>query len=190
MILEILLLGISLSADSFAVSLCSAASLDVKTAKQRSWRVGLIFALIQSVFTFAGWLLAKIFSDFMADKIGHFTTITSIIGFLLLLYVGGSMLFDALSKKESESLNLNGLRNILIGGVATSIDAFAVGISLACNSTPTLEMLEIFLSVFVFTALAVILGMNYGSRIGAKLGKPARIIGGLILILLGVNMLI
>ena len=119
-ILETLLLALSLCADCFAVSLCSSVTL-----KNAGWRdvllTALAFAVIQSALLLAGCLLGDLFY-------GLVETVSGIIGFVLLAYVGGSMLVEGI-RGCGEGKNLNGWKNILLGGVATSIDAAAVGVS-------------------------------------------------------------
>ena len=87
-------------------------------------------------------------------------------------------------------LNLGGFKSIVIGGIATSIDAAVVGLSMSMDAAPWKEIWPIAVSIFVFTALSVLVGMLSGSFIGRKLGYSARIVGGLVLIGLGVNILL
>ncbi len=93
-------------------------------------------------------------------------------------------------RSKSEHLNLSGFKSIVLGGVATSIDAAVVGLSMAMDAAPWSEIWPISVSIFVFTALSVLVGMLSGSFIGRKLGYSARIVGGLVLIGLGVNILL
>ena len=129
-----------------------------------------------------GWLFGDII-------VGHIHKVASLIGFLLLLYVGGSMILGAV-KNEDESRDLNGLKNVIIGAVATSIDAFTVGISLSMGLVPTGKMMMDLAAVFIVTMLSVIGGMFGGQRIGCRFGRPAELIGGSVLILIGLNILL
>ena len=88
---------------------------------------------------------------------------------------------------EEESRNLTGLRNIVIAGVADSIDALAVGISMSMAGRGLTGMTVPIVAVFVITALSVIIGINGGSVIGYRAGRPAAVAGGIVLILLGIN---
>ena len=185
---EAVLLGISLCADCFAVSLCSAFAMEPEAIRKRVWKVAAVFAVVQTGLFLIGWALGAFASDLL-EKMSWFHLAARITGFLLLLYVGGDMFLEGI-KGRSEHLNLKGFRSILLGGVATSIDALAVGLSMALAATPWKGMVAPSLSVFVFTVLSVVIGMLFGSRIGRKLGQSARIIGGLILIGLGVNILL
>ena len=93
-------------------------------------------------------------------------------------------------KNEDESRDLNGLKNVIIGAVATSIDAFTVGISLSMGLVPTGKMMMSLAAVFIVTMLSVIGGMFGGQRIGCRFGRPAEIIGGCVLILIGLNIML
>lgn len=173
--------GLSLCADCFAVSLCS--SVTLKTIRISAvTRVALMFALIQTGFMLAGWAFGSLFAGFL-DKAAH------IIGFLLLLYVGGSMVWEGI-EGEHDVKDLNGWKNIIIGGIATSIDALAVGVSLSMDAKPWSEVMPLSLSVFICTALSVILGIWIGKTIGCRMGRWAEIAGGIVLILIGVSVLI
>ena len=91
---------------------------------------------------------------------------------------------------QLKHLNMSGFKSIVLGGVATSIDAAVVGLSMSMDAAPWKEIWPIAVSIFVFTALSVLVGMLSGSFIGRKLGYSARIVGGLVLIGLGVNILL
>ncbi|MCQ2141191.1 MAG: manganese efflux pump MntP family protein [Bacteroidales bacterium] len=177
--------GLSLCADCFAVSLCSSVTLKVIRWKDVT-KVALGFAFIQSLFLLLGWAFGGLFVG-LVEKVAH------IIGFLLLLYVGGSMLVEGVKGMkggEVEVRDLNGWRNIILGGIATSIDALAVGISLSMDSMTWTDVMPLVISVFVVTALSVICGIWGGKTIGSKVGDISEIIGGLVLIFIGLNILL
>lgn len=183
------LLGLSLCADCFAVSLCSAVTLDPGQLRKRGGWIALAFAVIQAGLLVAGWGAGRVATDLVASHVAHFERVAHILGFLLLLYVGGEMFLDGVQSK-SERMNLTGFRNVLLGGIATSIDAAAVGLSMALDASGWDAVAPIALSVFVFTFLSVVAGLFSGSLAGRKLGHSARIIGGLVLIGLGINILL
>ena len=184
-----ILLGLSLCADCFAVSLCSSFLVGREEVRKKVWTVAAIFAVVQTGFLLGGWALGTFATELIAEYVGHFEKVAHVIGFLLLLYVGGEMFIDGIRSK-SEHLNLDGFRSILLGGVATSIDAAAVGLSMAMDDAKWTDIAPVALSVLVFTALSVLAGMLSGSFVGRKLGYSARIVGGLVLIGLGVNILL
>ena len=188
-IISAILLGISLCADCFAVALCSSVTVTREEVRKKVWTIAAVFAVIQTGLFLIGWGLGTVATELISEYVGHFEKVAHAIGFLLLLYVGGAMFLDGIRSK-SEHLNLGGFKSIVIGGIATSIDAAVVGLAMSMDAAPWSEIWPIALSVFVFTALSVIIGMLSGSFIGRKLGYSARIVGGLVLIGLGVNILI
>lgn len=180
-ILEAILLAVSLCADCLAVSLCSGVTL-----RSVRWReilgVALAFAVIQAGLLLAAWAFGYLFVG-MVEKISH------IIAFLLLLYVGGSMLIEGI-KGESEVRDLSSWRNIILGGLATSIDALAVGVAQSMDGADWPAFLPLLVAVFVITALSVIIGLRGGRAIGARFGRWAEIVGGVVLIAIGVSVLV
>lgn len=172
-----ILLSASLCADCFAVALCASVSM-----KNVRWtevlRIALIFAVIQTSFLAAGWA----FGDFISRYI---MKIVKYVGMALLIFVGSSMIREAFSDEESHSLT--GFRNIVLAGVADSIDSLAVGISMSMAGRILPEIWVPTVAVFIFTALSVIVGIKGGSFIGGKAGRPAAVTGGIVLILLGIN---
>jgi len=188
-ILSAILLGMSLCADCFAVTLCSSFLVSREELKKKVLTVVLVFVFIHTGFLLGGWALGTFATDLIAGHVAHFERIAHIIGFLLLLYVGLEMFLDGVRSK-SEHLNLDGIGGIILGSVATSIDAAAVGISMALNGTGWSGMVPVSLSLIVFTVLSVVVGMLSGSFLGRKLGYSARIIGGLVLIALGIRILL
>ena len=179
-ILEAILVAVSLCADCFAVTLCSSVTL-----KDLRWRsvakVATVFAVIQAGLLLAGWAFGSLLASYVI-KVSH------IIGFLLLLYVGGSMLLEGIRGKE-EVRKLDSMRNIVLGGIATSIDALAVGVAQSMEDTSWNGFLPLLIAVFAVTALSAVLGICGGRFIGKRVGRIAEIIGGLVLICIGVSLL-
>ncbi len=180
-VLGAIVLALSLCADCFAVCVCSSVTLD-----KVEWRsvspIALVFGIVQAGLLLSGYLFGDLFIGYV-QKAAHW------IGFLLLLYVGGSMILESL-REECEVRNLNGLGAVILGAVATSIDGLAVGVSLSMGQ---LEMHDIVLdtaAVFLVTFLSVFTGMFFGHRLGHRLGKRAELAGGAVLILIGLNILL
>ncbi|MBQ6291407.1 MAG: manganese efflux pump [Bacteroidales bacterium] len=176
-----LLLALSLCADCFAVSLCSGVTMK-STRRRKVLMVALVFGIVQAALLLAGYFFGDLFVGYI-EKFAHW------IGFLLLLYVGGSMILEAIKGKE-EARDLNGIRNIIVASVATSIDALAVGISLSMDLEPVRSALLKGAAVFIVTVLTVIAGILGGRRIGTRFGRRAEFAGGCVLILLGLNILL
>lgn len=179
--LAVVIFALSLCADCFAVSLCSSVTL-----KKVNWTqvltVALSFAVIQTGLLLVGWAFGYLFLGFIGR-------VARWIGFALLLYVGGSMFLEGI-KGGGEVRNLNGFRNIVIGGIATSIDALAVGASMSLSGEDWAQMFPRAAAVFIVTAISVIVGIFGGKTIGAKAGNGAEIVGGLVLAGIGVAILL
>ena len=176
-----ILFALSLCADCFAVSLCSGITMG-KVTRKDTLVVASAFAVIQTAFLMIGWA----FGSAVAPLIGR---VAPWIGFLLLLYVGGSMVLEGI-KGEAEALNLNGFRNIVLGGLATSIDALAAGMSMSLSGESFPIAAPKALAVLVVTFLSVVLGITSGKVLADKVGRIAEIIGGLVLIGLGISILL
>ena len=178
---EAILLAASLCADCFAVSVCSGV-----TMQRVRWRevlvVALAFAVIQTGLLMAGWAFGYLFVG-LVERISH------IIAFLLLLYIGGSMLYEGIRDK-AEARNLSGLRNIIVSGVATSIDALALGVAQSMEGVDGRGILPLAVAVFVITALSVTVGLRGGRAIGKRFGRWAEIVGGVVLIVIGITILL
>ena len=176
-----LLLAVSLCADCFAVSLCSGVTMG-NVRRRQVLTIALVFGFVQAGLLLLGYLFGDLFVGYV-EKFAHW------IGFLLLLYVGGSMILEAVKGKE-EARDLNGLRNIIVASIATSIDALAVGISLSMEQDTLSSALLKTAAVFLVTVLSVVAGILGGRSIGTRFGRTAEFFGGIVLILIGLNILL
>ena len=177
---EILLLAVSLSFDTLAVSMGGSVTLG-KIDIRRIFGVSLAFGLMQMLLLDAGWLLGH-------SVISYIYKYASYIGMALLLYIGGSMVVGVCRKNEESKVNLSDLKHLLLAAVATSIDAAAVGVSLAMAELSGGKIALSSATVLVVTMLAAILGITCGSFFGRKFGKWAQLAGGVVLILIGLKM--
>jgi putative Mn2+ efflux pump MntP len=119
------------------------------------------------------------------------------IAFLILAYIGGKMIYENISAKEEaeeddkqESVNLENIRTLSILAVATSIDAIAVGVSLALVDIVFSRVLIVTLATFLFTALASFIGMESGRKAGEALGRRASLLGGTILLIIAIKIVL
>ena len=99
------------------------------------------------------------------------------------------MLIEAIKNNE-EAKDLNGWRNIIIGGIATSIDALAVGGARSLEGGDRAGMLSLFISVFIVTLVSVLAGILSGNALGRSFGRWAEITGGTVLLGMGVAMMV
>ena len=194
-ILHDILVGLSLCADCFAVSLCTgmttANGTPPRTGRKIIW-AAVLFGIIQTGFLAAGWGVGVAASSLVAEKILRFEFYARLLGFLLLLYVGGMMLADGLRKKE-DRFSIDALAGILMGAVATSIDALAVGITFACTGYVRLGQLTVPLLVigvvsFVLSVAGFLIGVGSGKAVQKKI-RP-ELLGGVILIGIGTKILL
>lgn len=185
--LELLILAVSLSFDTFAVSIGGGTALpDLKSSGRL--KIMTFFALFQSVFLFAGWYIGGKFTHIITDW-DHW------VAFVILLYIGGKMFLGAFKdgdceqeKQEAEGMLQN--KKLVILSVATSIDAVAVGVSLAFINLATDRMFGAAVMTALVTAAAAYAGLVGGRKLGCYIGKRAEMIGGLILIAIGGKILI
>ena len=172
--IEVLLLAIGLSMDSLAVSVTGGAVLNII-------KISSVLGIFQAGMTVIGYTMGLGFEKYIC-AFDHW------IAFTLLLYLGGKMIYDS-TKEEEEDGKFDPLCNrTLCGlGIATSIDALAVGISLAILKSPLLlQASTIGVVTFAISAFGVYFGNRFGKRIDLKLD----LIGGLILIGIGTKILI
>jgi len=182
-ILEILVLAVGLCFDTFAVSLSSGICLP-PIRRSEFLKITLTFATIQSLFTLAGWLLGSGLER-LISSVDHW------IAFSVLFYIGGKMIWEAFSGKDEERcIDIRKFKIMVIAAAATSIDALAVGVTLAVINMPLNSILIASSAIFLTTALASAIGLKWGRKIGIKAGKRSEILGGIILVIIGVKILV
>lgn len=175
---ELLVLAVGLSMDAFAVAVSKGLSLRTITVKDMMI-VGLWFGLFQGLMPLIGYLLGTYSGAF----IHHYS---SWIAFILLTLIGINMIREAYGEEEESDSSLS-FKTMFILAIATSIDALAVGVSLALLEVNILESVIIIgITTFIISAI----GVKIGSIFGAKYKSKAEIAGGVILILLGVRIII
>ena len=182
--LSVVLIGLALSADAFAVSVANGITRREARLKG-ALTAGFFFGLFQAIMPFLGWAVGGRFAALI-------TTYDHWVVLALLAFVGGKMLFEAIkSRKEplSGSAAL-GLKFLLAASLATSIDALAVGVSLALESHRGLDILLDCAVIGVITFAVCFAGFLLGKRVGAKYKTAAEIVGGLVLIGIGVKTVI
>ena len=184
MFIELFLLGIGLAMDAFAVSVCKGLGMR-RLNKKQALIIGLYFGGFQALMPLIGWLLGSQFQKYI-------TSIDHWIAFILLGFIGGKMMIEAIREwNEEETVDVVDApldhKNMLVLAVATSIDALAVGITFAFLDTPIIEAITIIgITTMIISIIGVVVGNFFGSRYKSK----AEFIGGLILILLGLKILL
>lgn len=175
------MLGIGVSADAFAAALAIGVR-KTRVPGRMVVTVGSVFAVFQIIMPLIGWALASSFSTFLAP-VDHW------IAFVLLVLIGVNMIREALGPDETDKgpKDRLDLGRLTLLGVATSIDALAVGVSLAVTHVSVIEAVTVIGTVtFLISAAAVVTG----HRAGMRFRRPAEILGGLVLILIGSRILL
>ena len=179
-----IMLGAGLAMDAFSVSLAN--GLNEPTMK-KSRMVGV--AGIFSVFQFAMPLIGWICVSTVARLFGAFEKLIPWIALILLGYIGGKMFYEGIKRKENEEEQTAvGLKGLLIQGIATSIDALSVGFTISDYNW--MEALLACLLIGTITFFICYAGLGIGKKAGTKLAGKAGILGGVILILIGLEIFI
>lgn len=169
--------------DAFAVSVCKGLCMK-EVNKLHAFIIALFFGGFQGLMPFLGWILGRGFEKYIT-RIDHW------IAFFLLAVIGGKMLYDVFFEKEeaenadSCSIGLD-YKELFILAIATSIDAFAVGITFAFLSYPVLSSV---LTIGCITFVISFGGVFVGNAFGKRFEKKAQVAGGIILILIGLKIL-
>ena len=181
--IELLLMGVGLAMDAFAVSVCKGLAMR-KVNKKQAVIIALFFGGFQALMPFIGWALGIQFESYI-------TSIDHWIAFVLLGFIGGKMIVEAVKPEEDEEIEQMDppldLKQLTILAVATSIDALAVGITFAFLDYPIVEAISI---IGVVTFIICIAGVYVGNFFGSKYKNKAEFAGGLILVLLGLKILL
>ena len=177
--IEIIVLSLGLAMDATAVSLTDGLS-DRKIKISKALLVGLTFGFFQAMMPLLGFLFGNLFAE-LIETLDHW------IALVLLGYLGGKMLYDGFKKGEEEEIKKLNFKNLLIQGVTTSIDAFAVGISFA---TLHVDITLAVCSIGIITMVLSTIGVLIGKKFGDLLNNKATILGGLILVGMGIKIFI
>lgn len=183
--IQILLIGMALSMDAFAVSICH--GLGMRTLRlKRMLAVALCFGAFQALMPTIGYFVGQSFEKYI-KAVDHW------IAFVLLLIIGGKMLIDVFMDKDEEAQCYEkeedfSVAQLLLMAVATSIDALATGITFPF----ILEGVSIWTAAAIIgisTLIICLIGVLVGNRFGLKYKNKATVAGGIVLILIGTNIL-
>lgn len=176
-----LLLAVGLSMDAFAVSICKGLAMKKATLKG-ALTCGIWFGAFQGIMPLIGYFLGAMFSEAI-ESFDHW------VAFGLLVIIGVNMIREALGGEEEENADADlSVKTMLVLAVATSIDALAVGISLAMVGN--VNILSAVMLIAVVTCGLSAAGVKIGNVFGSRYEKKAEIVGGMILILLGIKILL
>lgn len=179
-----IMLGIGLAMDAFSVSMANGLS-EPEMKRKKMCLIALVFAGFQALMPMTGWVCVHTVVTYFAA----FETFIPWIALGLLGFIGGKMLVEGIKKKEEETeLSGVGIGALLVQGVATSIDALSVGFTIAdYGFFMALVCALIIAAVTFFICMG---GLAIGKKFGTKLSNKASILGGVILIVIGLEIFI
>lgn len=179
-----LLLGVGLAMDAFSVSLANGLS-DPCMRPRRICGIAALFAIFQGVMPMIGWICVHTIVQYFHS----FEAVIPWIALVLLCYIGGKMIWDALREENDGPVcRMVSLSALMVQGVATSIDALSVGFTIA-----KYDLIMAILAVLLIAAVTFficLVGLIIGKHAGTKLAGKAGILGGCILIFIGLEIFI
>jgi putative Mn2+ efflux pump MntP len=173
-----IILAFSMSADAFAASVSKGVALR-RPKFTDAMRIGMVFGGIEAVTPVIGWLIGLAASSFI-QSVDHW------VAFVILAIVGGKMIFEGFGSEHKDKSESHKLSVLVFTAIGTSIDAMAVGVTLALIDA------NIWLTAFMIgmaTFMMSTIGIMTGHYIGTKAGKLAEISGGVCLISIGAKIL-
>nr|WP_303236090.1 manganese efflux pump MntP family protein [Methanosphaera cuniculi] len=180
---SVCILAVALAMDAFSVSITKGFTQKHITHIHALW-YGIFFGFFQFAMTVLGYFCGSSVSSYISS-------IATWIGFLLLLFIGLNMIRESISNSEEEVVDTFSFKEVFILAIATSIDAFAVGLSFALiNMEIVLPSIIIGITSFILSIFGVFLGSKLEARLGKYLGDKLEIIGGVVLIILGIKILL
>ena len=179
-----MLLGVGLAMDAFSVSLANGLN-EPKMPAPRMCGIAGVFAGFQALMPLLGWICVH-------TAVEHFQKLEVFIpwvAFLLLAYIGGKMLYEGIKNRGSEAEKpAVGFGGLIVQGIATSIDALSVGFAIADYRLANALVCAAIISVVTF--IICMIGLKLGKKFGTKLSWKASVLGGVILIGIGLEILI
>lgn len=178
------LLGVGLAMDAFSVSLANGLN-EPAMKKKKMCGVAGVFAAFQALMPMMGWICVHTIVQYFQA----FEKFIPWIALILLLYIGGKMLKDGIQNKEEEEVcSQVGFAALMVQGVATSIDALSVGFTIA--EYGLIMALVCALIIAAVTFVICMAGLIIGKKFGTKFSNKATIFGGVILILIGIEIFV
>ena len=179
-----ILLGVGLAMDAFSVSLANGLN-EPRMKRRKMFGVAGIFAVFQFAMPMIGWFCVSTIAEYFA----MFEKCIPWIALILLGYIGMEMLRDGIRNQDAEEEKAAvGLKGLVVQGIATSIDALSVGFTIADYQLP--EAVLACLLIGVVTFFICYAGIGIGRKAGTRLAGKASILGGVILIVIGLEIFI
>lgn len=179
-----ILLGVGLAMDAFSVSLANGLN-EPKMRARKLCAVAFVFAFFQAAMPLIGFICVHT----VVEQFKSFERFVPIIALLLLSYIGGSMIYSGVRHKDEDAQPPKvGIIALLVQGVATSIDALSVGFTI--SDYDFLQALVCALIIATVTFILCVIGLKIGKNFGTKLSDKATIFGGVILVLIGIEIFV
>lgn len=181
-LITIILIAVALAMDAFSISITKGFTIKNISKMETLW-FGIFFGGFQALMPVLGWISGVHLEQFVSS-------VAPWVAFILLVAIGGKMIYESLTGDEEEegvSKDSFSFKELTLLGIATSIDAFAVGVTFAVLKIPILiPIIIIGLISFIFSEIGVLIGRKIGSFFGNKF----EIVGGIVLVLLGLKILL
>ncbi|MBR4435635.1 MAG: manganese efflux pump [Clostridia bacterium] len=190
-VFELILTAVALSMDAMAVSVASGIA-SAKVRLKDALVMALAFGVFQALMPALGFYIIPLLSGIFGGGVETFVrSIDHWIAFLLLAFIGGKMIFEAI-KNEEEEAGSDPFRpiNILVLAVATSIDALATGIVFCSFDFSAAKLVFSVLTIGAITFALSLFGVLAGKKLGEKFKRFAVLAGGVVLVLIGLKILI
>lgn len=178
-----ILLGVGLAMDAFSVSMANGLN-EPQMKRSRMAMMAGVFAGFQFLMPMIGWLCVHTIVQYF----NAFEKCIPWIALILLVYIGGKMLYESFHGDEEEELSGVGAFALFIQGVATSIDALSVGFTIADYGLVMALVCSLIIAVVTF--FICITGVKIGKTFGTRLASKSQILGGVILIAIGLEIFI
>ncbi len=178
------LLGVGLAMDAFSVSLANGLN-EPDMGKRRMCGIAGVFAFFQAFMPMTGWICVHTILQYFQA----FEKLIPWIALALLLFIGGKMLMEGIRKKDDETHKSEvGMTALFVQGVATSIDALSVGFTIAGYGLVMAVVCVLIIAAVTFVICMA--GLTIGKKFGTRFSNRAAILGGLILIVIGLEIFI
>lgn len=178
-----ILLGIGLAMDAFSVSMANGLS-EPNMSKKKHIGISSIFGLFQGVMPFIGWVLVHTLL-FYFNKLRFFIPFIALI---LLSYIGIKMIIDGMKKTDEKVSSSITIKLLLVQAIATSIDALSVGLDIGEYNIVGAIIASLIIALITF--IICFIGVIIGKKFGMLLSNKAQIFGGVILIIIGLEIFI
>lgn len=184
--IEIFLIALALAMDAFSIALSKGLAAKQQSAKD-ALKLGISFGAFQFIMPLLGYFLAGTFASFIESY-------SKYISFALLVFIGGKMLYESIKatvkgEKDDNISSVLDIKTLIVLGIATSIDALAVGITFALGASSAGATLYYCAVIGAVAFVLSFVGYFIGSKLGGIIGDKGGIIGGIVLVALGIKML-